>query len=343
MFNICNNSIFRKKTHNIALLCDDFDSYKNIEVQEAQQQIQLLTKYICTNSLIQKHLIFRKFNNIVQYALSNKIIEPDTLIKQIKTAINKDKYRPRNLPICMLALYTQDLENIHGDFNTFDNRFVKMQKDHTSKNKIRQSFNSAILNRNILSKQFAYDWIRYITQHEQLAKTTKKANNSLSILFYNKLLKKLADDFCAEHNIPTNNIDIQIVQNWYYSALRHHGTELEKKNVQGITLFKNKSDITNKYATIQVIISFNEIQKTSRKKKINLFDYMLAAFAHEMNHILDELQPRHGCVGPQVMTLDNKTYTDAYINKQAYFQSATEISSFAIQDAIIRQLKQYCR
>jgi hypothetical protein len=62
-----------------------------------------------------------------------------------------------------------------------------------------------------------------------------------------------------------------------------------------------------------------------------------------MNHILDELQPRHGCVGPQVMTLDNKTYTDAYINKQAYFQSATEISSFAIQDAIIRQLKQYCR
>lgn len=343
MFNNRSNFIFRNKTHNTQLLCGDFSTYKNIEIQDAQQQIKLLTKYIHTNSSIQKRFIFKQFNDIVQHVLNKKIIEPTTLIKQIETAIDKDKYRPRNLPICMLALYTQDLENIHGDFDTFDNRFVKMQHNHISKNKIRQSFNSTILNRKSLSRQFAHDWTRYIARHEQLAKTTKNANNSMSILLYNKLFKKLADDFCTEHNIPTNNIDIQVVENWYYSDLRHHGTELEKKKVLGITLFNNKSDITNKYDKIQVILSFNGILKTSRKEHIKLFDYMLSALAHEMNHILDEIQPRHGCVGPQVMTLDNKTYAGGHTDKQAYFQSATEISSFAIQDEIIKQLKQYCR
>ena len=345
MFDRFNKFFSKNNTHNTQLSCDDVISYKNIEIQAATEQIELLQKYIKTTSVIHKFLISQKFNNIVQHVLKEKLITPDKLIQQIKIAITKDKFRPRNMPICLLALCIQDLENINGEFDTFDSRFAitKLIQEHKSDNQIRNNFNNAMLNRDILAKQFTHDWLRYLSKHKDLANKTYNANNSVSLLFYNKLFQQLAIEFCSEHDIPIDNINVKILQNWYDYELKEQSKKLNKNKTLGFVLFKNKSDITNKFTSIELRLSFDAIKNACRTEKVNLFNYMLAAFAHEMNHILDEVQPRHGSVGPQIMEIDSKIYVNGDTNKKEYSKSATEISSFTIQDEIIRQLKQYIR
>jgi len=66
---------------------------------------------------------------------------------------------------------------------------------------------------------------------------------------------------------------------------------------------------------------------------------MIGIFAHEMHHALDYQKPRQGALGPQIYEIDQKTYVRPAQDEKAYHDSATEKSSYTIQNELYEQLK----
>ncbi len=329
---------------------------RDIEIEIMQNDINLLNRYIAATDPETKNKISGQFHPMTRGFISHGH-KPDELITQYESAIKLNKYRPKNMSLFLLAV-SNDLNNIQGEFNTFDLKLSQMSKDPTKDDEIRNRFNVATVNRYNLAKQFAYDWFRRLNNHNDLVAKVKNAKPGDEIAAYNALFQALARDFCDEYNLHPQSINVAAVKNWETADFKPSSpnqTGAYKQNGYSITLPKDmspeqqksvinefkKSPKTHPDAIEQKIIRLNLdfAKRNEAKNGTKTFDRMIAMFAHEMHHALDDLKPRAGALGPQIQKLDKKTYTEIQQNFDDYHKSATELSSYAIENEIINQMK----
>jgi len=326
---------------------------RNIEIQNAKQTIALLKSYATAKTQKKKDTLLQQIRSVNLWAhilLTQKNYEPMDLATKIEKAIQLNQYRPKNMSIVQLAK-SDDLNHIGGEFDTFDIKLNKMMKDKESPEKIRDLFKGGTANVYILAKQFSADWIRRLNKHKNLVATARNANETNIIKAYDDLFMALAKDFSKEYDIQ---ISTKVVTDWATSTIKPKD---DWEKIQGLQLVstgfmhkKGMSD-TEKQKLIEECVKNPEKHKISRIR-INItnikeanqnpddfFYSMISIFAHEIHHALDLLKPREGALGPQISLIDNKTYTNISVNKQAYQESATEISSYAIEETLRDYLK----
>lgn len=311
---------------------DKFKSAKrNVELEIVNYNIQLLQEYKTENSPNKKQEIFSKIHPFVQSIIIKKIMSIDEYIQRLKKAIILDEYRPKNLMIFEFAL-GDDLDYTNGKFNTFDLGLSVLEKNEENCKKIRDKFCYATPNRHILAVQFTDDWVRRLIDNMELYVQVKYAKPDNIKKSYSELFQKLSDDFCDEYNIDKNLIQVKVIQNW---------SEVEKEkdkkdSTDGLTVFVNRvlypDDPSKMYfaagADVYVLL-----------KKPEDINYTISVFAHEMHHALDHLEPEKGALGPQVKKIDDKTYVDSNKNFKEYKKSASELSSYEIEEILYNTLK----
>ena len=324
---------------------------KNIEVQIAAHQIKLLKQY--AKNPTQRAL--QQMHPMVRAILSRKTYSPETLAMRIAAAIKLDNYRPRNMSLFQLAI-SNDLNHISGKFNTFDSKLSRMAQSQKNLNKILDRFDSATINRIDLAKQFANDWIRRINQHPDLALAAQKSRGKNAIDAYNNLFNALRDDFCREYKLDPESVLIEVIDGWDNSVIRPEDTsevngftnsgyilEFPKDTSSGEIdkLYQEflKSPETHPMAKQQHWVIIDLYNCRANRGHTTVFNQMMTTFAHEMHHALDNLLPRAGALGPQVRKIDKETYHTAAKNINSYHKSATERSSYAIGDELMKRLK----
>lgn len=329
---------------------------RNIEIEIAQQEINLLRQYIQAPDAATQEKIKAQMHPMTRGTI-NKLISPQELVTRLEAAIKQNEYRPRNMSLFQLAI-SKDLDYIHGEFNTFDHKLSQMSKDKTKVAEIRKQFNADTGNRFDLAKQFAYDWIRRMGQHPELADAARSADADTEVIAYNALLNAMTTDFCKEYNLAPKSIDVAVVKNWDQSdivppASSQTGAfmksryvlevpdEISVGEIEKIVKEFKKSPKTYPGAIEQKAIRLNLkfAKENQTKTGIKVFDRIIAIFAHEMNHALDDLKPREGASGPQVHKIDKEIYTEFQQDRDEYHRSATERTSYAIEHEITEQLK----
>lgn len=331
---------------------------QNIELKIVQDNIRLLQQYTRATDENTKNEIKKQMHKLVQ-GLLERNYTPEDLITRLEKAIKLNKFRPHNLSLFLLAK-SNDLDNISGDFDTFDPELAKLSKD-TEKNgsEIRKKFNAATVNRFDLSKQFVQDWIGRLIEHSDLMKEVRTAVGYNKIPAYNNLFQALAKDFCNKYDIPEKSVDVKVVKTWATSDIKPIAsaeetaafvkdawsinmppqTTIAERNAILEKLKNSPQSLPNASVKKMVRVNFSLAEEMAQKFRTNLFVIMMANFAHEMNHVLDSLKPREGALGPQVKLIDQKTYVDMHKDKSEYYQSATELSSYEITQEMIEQLK----
>lgn len=328
---------------------------QNIEIQNAQQAIKLLKLCSVAKTQEEKDKLLKQLEGVDKLTYLYVIkrgYEPFDLAQKIEKAIKLDKYRPKNLPIVQLAL-NKYLENIHGEFDTFDNDINKMLKNNEKPENIRDRFKAATVNIYVLAKRFSNDWVRRLNNHKDLADAARNADEKTAVDAYNKLFWVLAQDFSKEYN----NIQIhpKVVVDWANSDVKPKGewnkvngfqttirgaflktANMSESEIQKLKEECDKNPDEHKVSKIRVNIT----NIRNKYKTPNDFFYgMISVFAHEMHHALDWQNPREGALGPQIAHIDKQIYVPVEDNEQAYHASATEISSYVIEDTLLDHLK----
>ncbi len=327
----------------------------NIEINSALQTIELLKRYKVAKNQAEKDNILKQMDDIDGFA--NRLLaklSPDELITKITKAISLDQYRPKNLPITLFAI-NKDLNYVNGEFDTFDRELSQMFKNNENPEKIRNKFRAGTVNIYFLAKQFSADWIRRLNNHKDLVTAAREATESNIIDAYNALFNALTKDFCKEYDC---HIDSKVITDWANSDVRPNGgydiTDGFHKHAYSIAYPSNISE-TEKNKLLNEFIkapekhpnsyksSFIRVNITNVKKrhtdKNDFFYGMISTFAHEIHHALDYQKPRQGALGPQIQYIDRNTYVPAHIDDKAYHESATEISSYEIDNELFNQLK----
>ena len=327
---------------------------KNIEIESAKQAIKLLKQYVSANTAAQKAEILDRLHdeNLTVYLLITKSgYEPEILISKMEKALDLDKYRPKNLSIPLLAI-SPDLDFIGGEFDTFDYGLHKMFKDKESPENIRQKFRAATVNVYLLAEQFTADWIRRLKKHSDLVIAARDANDKNAIDAYNKLFEALTDDFSKEYD----NIKIhsQGVPDWEHSDIQPKpelwdsisgmhsfvtalvlDTDMPEVEQQRLKEDYEKNPENHKWSLVRINIT--NARKLNKVPK-DFFIEMIGLFVHEIHHVLDAQRPRMGALGPQVAEIDRNIYVSPAKGEKEYRDSATEISSYAIQNRLQTEL-----
>ena len=330
---------------------------QDIEIQNAKQTIDLLKSYSVAKTQQEKDSLLNQIHstNYGAYILITKRnFEPDDLADKIEKVIKLNEYRPKNLNIMKMAA-DYDLENIGGEFNTFDRKLSKMIKNNEDPESIRKRFVAGTFNIYMLSKQFAADWIQRLNNHKDLVAAARNATEENAIDAYDKLFKALTKDFCEQYDC---HIDSKVITDWAAAdfkpkdgwdmtngyQLTAHGLDLPKdisKDEKAKILsdfHKTPDEYPGAYRESYVRINISVTRK-NHPEPADFFYTMIISFAHEMHHALDYQKPRQGALGPQIEEIDRKTYVLPTKNEKAYHESATEISSYQIQHELFDQLK----
>jgi len=324
------------------------------EIQIAKHTINLLKELASVQTQEQKDALLMQLSIVnlwAHKALTQKHFDPLDLAKRIEKAIELDKYRPKNMNLVQLAI-SEDLDYIGGDFDTFDRKLNKMFKDNADPDKIRDRFKAGTANIYTLAKQFSADWIQRLKNHKDLVDVARKADTEKMLDAYNNLFRALSQDFCTEYNCV---IDAKLVQDWatsderpkdltlsgFHSPRRFleltndmSDAEKQKKKEEFLKDPNNHPD-SKKMSIVRINLG-NIVNITDPK---DLFATLISTFAHEMHHALDYQNARQGALGPQISLIDAKTYVPHEKDKQAYFSSASEISSYEIEHELLNQLK----
>jgi hypothetical protein len=150
----------------------------NIEIQNAQQTIDLLKLYASAKTQEEKDTLLQQIHSVnlgAHILLTQQNYKPLDLAAKIEKAIKLDRYRPKNMLLMQLAK-SDDLEHIAGEFDTFDRNLAKMVKNNESPEKIRDRFIAGTANIYILAKQFSNDWICRLNDHKDLADAARNAD-----------------------------------------------------------------------------------------------------------------------------------------------------------------------
>ena len=330
---------------------------QNIEIQHAKQTIELLKLYIAAKTHEEKDSLLSKIRSVNPEAyivLTQKNYAPLDLVAKIDTAIQLDQYRPKNMSIIQLAT-SDDLDYIGGEFSTFDINLSQMIKNKESPESIRNRFKQGLQNLYILSKQFGKYWIDELNKHEKLVKKAHKSNTKNTIDIYQELFNVLTDDFCKKHKCK---IETKIVTDWETSDVKPIGDlkiinacsqrvytisissdvpEYKKEKILK-EFYKNPAVYPGAFPQTLIRVNITVI-KNNHPEPNDFFHKMLAIFVHEIHHALDIEQPRHGAIGPQIEKIDKNTYVQYITNANAYAASATEISSYTIENEFFNRLK----
>ncbi len=335
-------------------------SKRNVELEIVQKDIELLRKYVQAKGDNKRKKIHEQMHAKIQILL-NMGYTPDYLIPRLEKAIKLDKFRPKNTSLGLLSV-NEDLDYINGEFDTFDRKLGKLGKDiDKNAGQIRNRFNAVTENRDILSEQFAQDWIRRLGQHKDLVDKVSNANSKTEkIAAYNELFCVLVKDFCQEYNIPEESVYVEVVENWEKRNISSseeipafvedaHGITYpgglsaeEKKSILE-EFKKSPKTYPGAYEKKLVWVNFDSTNKNAKNTNIPTFVLMLVHFAHEMSHVLDRLKPREGALGPQTRILDAKTYVSQSKNEAEYHKSATELAAYHVTGAMARYLKDFWR
>ena len=327
---------------------------KNIEIESALRAIKLLKQYNSAKNQNEKDKLLKQLYDTDLFAyfrITKHNNDPLDLAVKMEKAIKLDQYRPKNMPIVKLAL-SKDLDNINGEFDTFDREMSQMFKNKEDPNRIRDGFRAATANIYVLAKQFSADWIRRLNNHKELVDAARNAKDDESISAYNKLFNALTQDFSKEYNVCVHPL---VVANWESSDVKPNGDWDKVKGLQTIlkgaflqTKDMSEDDVqrlkeeANKnpdaYIVSKVRVSIKNVKKQHQNPN-DFFYAMISIFAHEMHHVLDWQNPRQGALGPQVALIDKQIYKPVEEDKKAYSESATEISSYTVEDMLFEQLK----
>lgn len=328
---------------------------ENLEINSALQIIELLKQYKAAKNQIEKDSILKQIDDVD--GLAKRLLtkfSPDELITKITKAISLNQYRPKNLPITLLAI-NKDLDYINGEFDTFDRELSQMFKNNEKPEKIRNKFKVGILNVHKLAKKFSAEWMRRLNNHKDLVDAARNASEENIIDAYNKLFDALTKDFCKEYDCL---IEAKVITDWEKSDVKPNGgydvtdgfhtdafsiayppniTETEKKELVDEFL-KDPEKHPNAYKSSVVRVNITNIKKHNSDKN-DFFYSMVSVLAHEIHHALDYQQARQGALGPQIRYIDKATYVPGHVNGKAYCESATEISSHEIECELFNRLK----
>ena len=329
----------------------------NLEIESAIQTVELLKKYKAAKTQAEKDNLLKQMDEVDLFAsklIVQHKISPKELITKMTKAIAKDKYRPKNIPIAIFAL-NKDLDFIKGDFDSFDANLNKMFKDKEDAKKIRNAFKAATVNVYMLAKQFSMDWIRWLNKHKKLADAARNAGEKDMVAAYNKLFNALSKDFCKKYDC---DIGVKVITDWASSDVNpggdtdaccgyHHRAysmsypadmpEAEKDKLIQDFLNDPKNHPNTRKASL-VRVNITTVKKFNPDRN-EFFYKMISVFAHEMHHALDYQNPRQGALGPQIEQIDMKTYVPENVDKKAYYESATETSSYTIDRELFKMLK----
>ena len=342
---------------------DAFEKKRDIELEEADFNLVLLKIYKLTlqqnpDATEKLNSCLAQMNPYLSKWLKMGTATADELITGLEKAIKLDKYRPKNKSIFLFAI-DPDLDYINGEFDTFrlDLSLVEKQGDAA---KIRNKFDELTDNRFILTQQFTHDWIRRLKKHPKLVKNAKNASTKTEQFAYFNLFHALAQDFCKEYNLPKDAITVKVVKDWNTSEYRPEKKDVfnttsaihaancsldlpdilsaqEKRNE---TKLFNISPLDCTWIKKSSVIVIN-IQVLKQLFPDDMFYAAISDLAHEMHHALDYLNPRQGALGPQVAKADRQHHVAASNDSndmQEYLKSATELSSFAVQNALLKHL-----
>ena len=326
----------------------------NIEITSALQAIELLKQYNSAKDQAEKDGLLKQLSDADRFAylmITRRNHDPLDLAVKMEKAIKLDKYRPKNMPIVKLAL-SKDLDNINGEFDTFDREMSQMLKNKEDPNKIRDKFKAATANIYVLAKQFSADWIQRLNNHKELVEAARNARDNEAVDAYNKLFYALTQDFSKEYNVQVHPL---VVDNWESSDVKPNGEwdkvsgfqtllkgaflktkDMSEEDVQRLNEESSKNP--DKYVVSKVRVNITNV-KNKHQNPNDFFYAMISVFAHEMHHALDLQNPRQGALGPQTAIIDRKTYKPVEEDKEAYHQSATEISSYVVEDMLFDKLK----
>jgi len=287
--------------------------------------------------------------------LTEHSFTPAQMITGLEKAIKLNKFRPKNMSLTQLAV-SKDLDYINGEFDTFDRKLSQMFKNKENPIKIRKRFVAGTSNIYLLSKQFTSEWMQMFNKHKKLVAAARMAKAENAFDTYNKLFQTLNKDFCKKYDC---HIDFKIITDWAQSNVQpnkkgwattsgfHQGAYgLDIKNKMSIMkthkilnkFHKNPSTCPGAYRESAVRINITNV-RAFHPKQSDFFFTMLRIFVHEMHHALDYIHPRKGALGPQIERIDTKIYVDPTENKNAYYNSAAEISSYTIESAVYKQLQ----
>mgnify|MGYP003309508747 CR=1 FL=1 len=283
----------------------------NIEITSALQAIELLKQYNSAKDQAEKDDLLKQLSDVDRFAylmITRHNHDPLDLAVKMEKAIKLDQYRPKNMPIVKLAV-SKDLDNINGEFDTFDKEMSQMVKNNESPDKIRDKFKEATANIHMLAKQFAIDWIIRLNNHKELVDAARKATKDKVIDVYNELFNALTKDFCDEYGCV---IDAKLVKDWETSDIKPKDSTINgfQKSYFTFSLPKNLSaseykkkqdeildnlyDHPESHKGSHIRINFSGMANTTEPKY--LFYAVVSLFAHEMQHALDFQNPRQGGV-----------------------------------------------
>lgn len=333
-------------------------SKESLEIQIANRTIGLLNAYVVATTQEQKDKILNEIHDIDLWAymiLTTKNYDPQKLATRMEKAIKLNDYRPKNMSIVQLAT-SNDLDNISGDFDTFDPGLQKMFKNNEDPDKIRKTFTAGTANVYVLARQFSDEWIDRLNRHKDLTDAARNADDEHSVEAYEKLFNALAQDFYKEYHCHTLP---KVITDWatadekpdkkgwdtitgyhvaaYGITVPDNLPESEKKKIIAEAK-KHPSKCPDAHPLSLVYININVARK-AHPNKADFFYYMIGAFVHEMHHALDYQQPRQGALGPQITIIDNRIYIPVTKDSKEYHKSATEISSYEIEHELYTQLK----
>ncbi len=328
---------------------------ENFEIKSALQIIELLKKYKSAKTQDEKDNLIKQMDDIDGFA--NRLLEkysPDELIEKITKAISLEQYRPKNMPISLFAI-NKDLDYVNGEFDTFNRDLSIMYNNKENPKQIRETFVAGTANIYKLAKQFSADWLRRLNNHKDLVDKVRNADEENMVDAYNKLFVALTQDFCQEYGCY---IDSRVITDWEKSDIKPKGdydiTDGFHKNAYELNLpsgisdeekdrikkdfVKNPAGYPNSHKSSLVRVNITNVKKHNQDKDY-FFYKMISVFAHEIHHALDYQKPRQGALGPQIQYIDNDIYVPSHTDKDAYYKSATEISSYVIDKELYDLLK----
>lgn len=323
---------------------------KNAEIADAMVCMNSLREYMAETSPDKKAKLLAFYERIYpDYAFSQHNMSPEELYRRIEKAIKLNAYRPKNLPF-LDFIFSDDLDFIGGDFDTFNLDLSLAQKNNEDPAKIRDKFNKATENRLITSIEESSFWADCLDRQRDLKKYTNFSRPNIQA--YQMLLDELVKNFCDFYHISRDAVQVTVSNDpKKYTSEQdlgiHHPVYMIPRTVAQ-TMTDEDKKVFNAYESLfpgakrqsRIYINLEKIaqyKQTNEQINKTLFDLVVGTFAHEMAHALDWLMPRLGPLGPQVTLADNKTYTSK--DTDAYLSSATELHAFHIEKELLRELK----
>lgn len=298
---------------------------KNLEVENAKQQIELLRRYNAAQTDDESRTIVQMLDKDLLDIFINTPETPSGIIPKLEMAIEKDKFRPRNQSLIWFAL-NPDLEYINGDFSTaMPGRKVTKQTDQDA---LRTVLSKTLSNTQNVSKQYASDIIYSL--NEILEDHIQSALNG-NLYAYETILTTIAQDLTENHGDKNAFVRLEVEVSPDHgpsktTAGRHLVLTNKKTGVKKHKIIIYLNNI--KYMLNKVSKKFAVASPTEQQQMI--FTEVIATFAHEFGHVIDRANPNRGALGAQTSHIGEQIYDKS--TRKKYLSNPTEVSSHKIED-----------